>query len=310
LSSDHGLANCIEVFCMRYLQLPSRGFFAALTLVLGLISGLQLTSLASHPAFAISTCTSTVGTNDSDEQTVVSMINALRQNNSLPPLTPTSALTRAAHTKSDDMAKTGIFAHDDLTTTMARLAACGNNVTAVGENIAGGNTGGAATFNQWLNSPEHKANMLNANFKAVGVGRAFASTGSVPVYWTTEFSNVVDSALPGGSTATSNPTQPAPQNLTGSSPATAAGNGGPWTWTFGSGTAFVPNSFGFVQSGPIGSTGYGTWSFGSGPGFNPNSVPSGAGGNTGFGTLPAEPGGGFIPSTGPSPSNTGFGSFP
>ena len=41
-----------------------------------------------------------------------------------------------------------------------------------GENIAAGNASASATFTQWRNSPTHNTNMLNANFRAIGIGRA------------------------------------------------------------------------------------------------------------------------------------------
>ena len=42
-------------------------------------------------------------------------------------------------------------------------------------------------FTAWMNSPGHKANILNINFNKIGVGVAFSVTGKV--YATQEFSN-------------------------------------------------------------------------------------------------------------------------
>jgi uncharacterized protein YkwD len=54
------------------------------------------------------------------------------------------------------------------------------------ENIAAGNSTAQATFNQWLNSPGHNANMLGSSFTVIGIGRATGG-GQYGVYWTNVF---------------------------------------------------------------------------------------------------------------------------
>lgn len=66
-------------------------------------------------------------------------------------------------------------------------------VAGWGENIAAGNSGAQGTFDQWVNSPGHNANMLNSNFAVVGIGRATGG-GQFGTYWTTVFGGQSDSS--------------------------------------------------------------------------------------------------------------------
>ncbi len=60
---------------------------------------------------------------------------------------------------------------------------CGFN--GIAENIAAGNSGAAATFEQWRNSAGHNANMLG-NYSQIGIGRATGG-GTYGTYWTNKF---------------------------------------------------------------------------------------------------------------------------
>jgi uncharacterized protein YkwD len=149
------------------------------------------------PADAQATCTSLRQTNTVEEAKLVALMNQFRADNRLGPLTATPALTRAAVSHSDFMAGSGLFQHDDVFTTSRRFEACGNGSGLnLAENIAGGNADALATFNQFKNSPEHRANMLGA-FVAVGVGESvgtFQGFGGFP-FWTVEFGSVVDGTV-------------------------------------------------------------------------------------------------------------------
>jgi uncharacterized protein YkwD len=51
-----------------------------------------------------------------------------------------------------------------------------------GENIAHGQTTAKEVMTDWMNSPGHRANIMNANFKQLGVGK-------VGTYWTQQFTD-------------------------------------------------------------------------------------------------------------------------
>ncbi|MGK5633055.1 CAP domain-containing protein, partial [Streptomyces sp. URMC 123] len=48
-----------------------------------------------------------------------------------------------------------------------------------------GNAGADKTMEQWMNSPGHRANILNCQFKSMGAGHA--AGGSWGHYWTQMF---------------------------------------------------------------------------------------------------------------------------
>jgi uncharacterized protein YkwD len=71
-------------------------------------------------------------------------------------------------------------------TPAARLDYAGyDNWWTYGENIAFGYATAAAVMQAWMNSPGHRANILNPNFKEIGVGAVANAQGFL--YWTQEF---------------------------------------------------------------------------------------------------------------------------
>jgi uncharacterized protein YkwD len=148
---------------------------------------------------------------DSEEQALLTLINNYRQQNGRQPLAASYLLSKAAQWKSHDMGVNRYFAHDDLSRTwVQRIRDCGYGYNAwLGENIAAGYQTAQTVFEGWRNSPGHNANMLGGNYTAIGIGRAAVSGSPYGVYWTTEFSSVLD-PWPGAtpvSTATRTPTR-------------------------------------------------------------------------------------------------------
>jgi uncharacterized protein YkwD len=115
---------------------------------------------------------------DSEELAFVTLINNYRQQNGLQPLKISDKQDAAAGWMSADMAAKNYFSHTDSLgrDPFQRMAAFGYSYnTAKGENIAAGNSTASATFTQWKNSSGHNANMLNANYKVMGIARAYAA---------------------------------------------------------------------------------------------------------------------------------------
>lgn len=145
-------------------------------------------------------------------------INQLREDNDLEPLQLSQPLGIAAQIKADDMADQDYLAHEspDGQNPRELLHEVGYTYnTAIGENIAAGQKGAEATFEQWLNSPEHREIMLGEAFTAVGIGRAHNADAKYDWYWAAEFGGEVGepaeacaSATP-GSTPESTP-EPTP----------------------------------------------------------------------------------------------------
>jgi uncharacterized protein YkwD len=175
---------------------------------------LQLAPRAALPAAAVSNCsTSRPGDSDSEEQTMLSLINAYRAQSGESPLSPSPNLARAALWKSADMAVNHYFGHDDLIRGwLQRIQDCGYPSSYDGENIAEGYADARETLQQWETSPPHNANLLNSSYHAIGVGRAQSAGGSW--YWTADFGAVPDAD-------SSTPSASGPQSLLSSASGSA-----------------------------------------------------------------------------------------
>ncbi len=134
---------------------------------------------------------------DPEERALCQQINRLRAQVGSPPLRASVALTRAASWMSFDMAANDIFDHVDSRgrDVGRRLAAFGYRARTTAENIVGGDAGANATFAQLKRSAAHRRNMLRANHRVIGIGRASASGAMLPWYWTTAFGGKVDRAV-------------------------------------------------------------------------------------------------------------------
>lgn len=165
-------------------------------------------AIASNFIFSIPQHAQSV-TLDAEEQAFLTLINNYRQQNGLSTLQASVTLTNAAKWMSGDMAAKNYFSHTDSLgrDPFTRMAAFGYNYnTYMGENIAAGYSDAANTFNQWKNSSGHNANMLNPNYKVIGIGRVANLSSTYRYYWTTGFGGYVDQVISGGGTPTPTPT--------------------------------------------------------------------------------------------------------
>ncbi|WP_107102016.1 sigma-70 family RNA polymerase sigma factor [Streptomyces silaceus] len=117
---------------------------------------------------------------------VVALVNAERSKAGCGPVTSNSKLATAATKHSDDMAARNYFDHTspDGTDPGDRITAAGYRWSTYGENIARGQQTPAAVMDSWMNSSGHRANILNCDFKELGVG---IHNGSGGPWWTQAF---------------------------------------------------------------------------------------------------------------------------
>ncbi|MGJ5752466.1 uncharacterized protein YkwD [Streptomyces puniciscabiei] len=115
---------------------------------------------------------------------VVQLVNAERAKVGCHPLTVNPALTKAAQAHSADMAAHQNMSHtgSDGSSPGDRITRAGYSWSAYGENVAYGYATPEQVMNGWMNSPGHRANILNCSYKEIGVG--LAQPGS---YWTQDF---------------------------------------------------------------------------------------------------------------------------
>ncbi|MFJ7130865.1 CAP domain-containing protein [Streptomyces sp. NPDC098101] len=128
---------------------------------------------------------STASRGDAAEAEILRLVNAERATVGCTPVNTDARLASLAGAFSADMAARGFFDHTDPDgdTPWTRAQQAGVS-TLAGENIARGQTDAAAVMKSWMNSDGHRANILNCDFKTMGVGVHFGDGGP---WWTQDF---------------------------------------------------------------------------------------------------------------------------
>lgn len=106
-------------------------------------------------------------------------------------LAPNPLLDLAAQRHSEDMAQRGYFDHvsPEGLDPGDRITSTGYRWSRYGENIAAGYPTAERVVEGWMNSPGHRANILNCDFQEIGVGYALrqVSGGRDEAQWTQVF---------------------------------------------------------------------------------------------------------------------------
>jgi uncharacterized protein YkwD len=115
------------------------------------------------------------------------MVNDLRAENGLAPLSWSDDLASCANVRAAELP----YASDDQN--MAHIRPDGsewwtvNSSIMYGENIACGQQSASEVFQAWVDSPSHKANMLNPDYKTMGAAYCVSGDGAYGTYWAQEF---------------------------------------------------------------------------------------------------------------------------
>jgi len=119
---------------------------------------------------------------------ILDLTNNERGKVGLSPLTLNSQLTAAAQKHSRSMAMQDFFDHRQMG---ERVRAEGYHYSRVAENIIAGHSTPEDAIKGWMNSSGHRDNILNSNYRELGVGYYFLENdqGSVNYkhYWTQVF---------------------------------------------------------------------------------------------------------------------------
>jgi len=151
----------------------------------------------------------TTPTLNTQEITLINLINSFRQQNGVPPLQVSAALTNAAKWMANDMASKNYLNHTDSQgrDPFVRMTGFGYNAqTLRGENVAAGNPDAQGTFNSWRDACDpnpmgtctyaHRQNMLNPQFVVIGVGEAYNPNSTFGYYWAADFGGTLDTTIP------------------------------------------------------------------------------------------------------------------
>lgn len=123
---------------------------------------------------------------------VVRLVNVERAKEGLKPLGTYSTLTDAAQIRAGEIVSLFSHTRPDGSSCFTALSETGANKGAYtyGENIAAGNSTAAAVVAQWMDSPGHRANILDPDFTHIGVGYAYSPNSTYRYYWVQMFTGV------------------------------------------------------------------------------------------------------------------------
>ncbi len=127
------------------------------------------------------------------EAKVLKHTNAFRKENGLDPLRADPNLTEAAEDWSREMAHGDFVRHSDV---LEQATEHGYDPILLGENIAWGQRTPKEVVNGWIDSPDHRANLLREDFTQIGIGyyRLKDDEGDLNAerYWTQIFGTPSD----------------------------------------------------------------------------------------------------------------------
>ncbi|EPD53990.1 CAP domain-containing protein [Paenisporosarcina sp. FSL H8-0542] len=142
------------------------------------------TQTAEKPAAPAAPAAQASGNVSSIEQQVLTLTNQERAKEGLKPLATDAALMDSARAKSADMSKNNYFSHTSPTmgSPFDQMKAKGIQYKAAAENIAMGQKTAAEVVKGWMESPGHRANIMNGTYTHIGIG--YDANGN---YWTQQF---------------------------------------------------------------------------------------------------------------------------
>lgn len=154
---------------------------------------------------------------------ILSMVNAQRAANGVSPVVTNTALQEYAMLRAQELAIS--YSHTRPNGTRG-LDGIPDRHSKWGENIACGNTSAAAVMNAWMNSTDHRANILDPKFAQIGIGCYYTNR---TWYWAQCFNaRAASSPVPSGavSRTTAIETDPALLDLSMAGPAPEVREGG------------------------------------------------------------------------------------
>jgi uncharacterized protein YkwD len=140
------------------------------------LAALVLSASALFVASPAATAASRTDSMQALQADLLVQINDFRRTHGLVPFHLSSSLSRAAHQHSAEMAARGYFSHNSgngssFDRRIARFYPVTRRYWSVGENLLWSSpdvdAGGA--LEMWLNSPEHRANLMTARWREIGI---------------------------------------------------------------------------------------------------------------------------------------------
>lgn len=99
---------------------------------------------------------------------VVRLTNSARGQNGYAALVEDGALSEAAAVRAREIARSFSHTRPSGASFSSALSESGVSYLRAGENIASGQKSASEVVNAWMNSPGHRANILNSNYSRIG----------------------------------------------------------------------------------------------------------------------------------------------
>lgn len=123
------------------------------------------------------------------QEEMLNLVNIQRKKANISPLILDEKLNKLAKIKVDLVIKEGKLNHyaGGYNSLGEFLKNYGISYLAIGENLATKTKNPEDTMNLWMNSKGHRANILNKNFKNIGISNGIDKEGNI--YWVQIFTN-------------------------------------------------------------------------------------------------------------------------
>lgn len=123
------------------------------------------------------------------ELKVVELVNLERAKHNLKPLFIHPGINKLAREKSEDMRDKNYFDHKSPTfgRPCDHMEMKGFPYLHCGENIAAGYETPKSVVDAWMNSADHRVNILNPDYTYIGVGYVDGGSAQYESYWTQQF---------------------------------------------------------------------------------------------------------------------------
>jgi uncharacterized protein YkwD len=156
---DYNSKENITKFALNFLQSKILLYCVVFIVVLKIATSVALINFPKNIFFA-----------DITKTALESFVNQTRQSAGLPALSESSKLNIAAQLKAQNMVAENYFAHISPSGVLPWhwFSKAGYNYKYAGENLAIGFFESEEVYNAWFNSPSHKANIVNPNYKEIG----------------------------------------------------------------------------------------------------------------------------------------------
>jgi uncharacterized protein YkwD len=128
----------------------------------------------------------TTNANSSLASQVLVLVNKERAKAGLKALTTTTSLANAGNVRAKEIVSNFSHTRPNGSSPFTVFNEYNVSYNTAGENIAYGQKTAEAVMNAWMNSPGHRANIMNGKFGKVGIG-VYVKNGTI--YWTQLFTN-------------------------------------------------------------------------------------------------------------------------